>query len=67
MKRTYNIIEMTSEHGANELDSFDTEAECVDMFKALRDPGSLDCYFADLVEMGGYLRMEDSDGNEVNL
>lgn len=67
MKRTYRIIEMSEECGANEVESFDTEAEAIERFNELRDPGSLDPYYEDLLEMGSYLRMEDSDGNEVNL
>lgn len=65
-EKTYNIVEWTEKGGACSIEELPTEDRCKRLFREITEPGSLDCYYADLVKMGGSLRMEDSSGNEIH-
>jgi len=62
----YKIIEQTNDNGANAIEEYDTKDECIARFEELTSHNSFDPYYQDLVSCGGYLRMEDDNGNEIN-
>ena len=66
---TYNIIahdKVNNQCLSAILEGSDTEDECIKRFKELIDPDNQNPYYFDLRMRGGYLRLEDSNGNEID-
>ena len=60
----YNIIVHTPSSGADILESYDTPDEALNALKEIIDPENLNPFYDDLVALGGYLRLEDTNGGE---
>lgn len=59
----YHIIAWTEETGSQAIESFDTLEECRELFQSMTDPSNTNPFYDDLREVGGHLRIEDSEGN----
>ena len=58
----YHLIESIN---SEIIDSFLSADEAIDEYYRLADPDSLDPYYGGLVKNGGYLRIEDTQGNGI--
>ena len=58
----YRIIE--SIHGVA-IEEYECKDDAIEAYNELVDPNTFDPYYDNLVEAGGYLRIEDEDGNGI--
>mgnify|MGYP003149562195 CR=1 FL=1 len=61
---TYNIIEWTEKTGSQLFESFETLEEATEAYNRIVDPIDVDVNYLHLTnDLGGYLRVEDSEGS----